>query len=89
MASVTASNSFGEIVPSVNLSPALTSMPSSTLSLAPYVVVCLRESASFMIVISHLPLASSILVILPVISAIVALPFGLRASKISSTRGRP
>ena len=87
--SVTASNSFGEITPWVNFWPATTSSPTLTITFWLYNVVWSVTPASFSIEILCLPLDSSIAITLPVFSAIVALPFGVRASNNSSTLGRP
>ena len=83
LGSVTASNSLGETLPSVILSPASILSPFSTLSLAPYKVTCSLVSVSFLTYTLNLPPASSILDTVPDISLIVALPLGLRASNNS------
>ena len=80
--------SFGFIEPSVIGSPAFTSSPSLTRSLAPNGIKYFLASVSDIIFTSFLALSSDILTI-PSISVTIAIPFGFLASKSSSTLGRP
>ena len=83
-----ASTSAGFLEPSVIWSPASRTSPSLTFSLDPKGIKYVLLS-SFDVTVTSFLFFSSLIETFPAISVIIATPFGLRASKSSSTLGRP
>ena len=83
-----ASTSAGFLEPSVIWSPASRTSPSLTFSLDPKGIKYVLLS-SFDVTVTSFLFFSSLIETFQAISVIIATPFGLRASKSSSTLGRP